>query len=314
MTKKKPLKFLNKLFFKKWVIGICQGNIKDVIRRKEFDGDISWLFTESFDKFFADPFPLTQKSGDELKILYEEFEFQENYGKISLMTLDRNLKQIHNKKLLDTKSHLSYPFSFVENDKTYVFPEAAQSGKLSCYKFCTENETLVFQKDVLNIPLRDSTILKYNGKYWIFGALNDNYVNYHLGLYYSDSLLGPFTPHPTNGAYKGLDGIRSAGNFIEVDDVLYRPTQNCKKNYGESITINKVIALDETRYVEEPYFTIKINKKRSANRGMNSIHTINSVDNFIVVDGEHWAFSPFWQLKKFLFNNSKEKNRKFLHK
>src|ERR1019366_618414 len=138
MIKIKLPKFLDRLFFKKWVIGICQGNIKDLIKRKEFDEEISWLFTESFDRFFADPFLLASKCSEELRILYEEFEFQENYGKISLMTVDKNLKHIYNRTLLDTKSHLSYPFFFVENNKTYVFPEAAQSGKLSCYLFCEE--------------------------------------------------------------------------------------------------------------------------------------------------------------------------------
>jgi|ERR1017187_414345 hypothetical protein len=307
MTENKPPIFLNKLFFKKWIIGICQGNIKDIIRRKEFEEDISWLLKESFDRCFADPFPLASKSAEQLKILCEEFTFHDNYGKISLMTVDKDLKQVHNRTILDTKSHLSYPFFFVENNKTYVFPEAAMSGKLSCYQFCEENESLIFIKDILNIPLRDSTILKYKSKYWIFGALRDNSINYQLGIYYSDNLFGPFTPHPNNGAYKGLDGIRSAGNFIEVDEVLYRPTQNCKNTYGESITINKVTTLDENSYAEEPYFTIRINRKRRTNRGVNSIHTINSVGNYIVVDGEHWTFSPFLQLKKFLFSKSKTK-------
>jgi hypothetical protein len=307
MIKNNPPRFLKKLFFKKWVIGICKGNIKDIIRRKEFDEEICWLFKESIDRFFADPFPLASKSDEQLKILCEEFEFQENYGKISLMTVDKNLKQVYYKTLLDTKSHLSYPFFFVENNKTYVFPEASMSGKLSCYQFCEKSESLIFLKDIMNIRLLDSTILKYKSKYWIFGALGDNTINYQLGIYYSDNLFGPYTPHACHGAYTGLDGIRSAGNFIEVDDVLYRPTQNCKKTYGESITINKVLALDENNYAEEPYFTISMNKKGRTNHGMNRIHTINSAANYIVVDGEHWVFSPYLQLKKFLFSKSKTK-------
>jgi hypothetical protein len=297
--KKNLSKYIDKLFFKKWIIGTCQVNIKDLIRSKKFEADINWLLKKSFNKFYADPFPLVS-NGKNFKILYEEFDFEEDYGKISLMTIDKDFCLINSKVLLDTKSHLSYPFFFTENNKTYVFPEAAQSGKLSCYEYYPTDESLVFIKDILNIPLRDSTILNYNGKYWIFGALLENFQNYKLSVFYSNNLLGPYKPHDCNGAYKGSDGIRPAGNFIEVDGVIYRPTQNCKNNYGESITINKVTELNEMNYNEEPYLTIDINKKNKLNRGVHSIHTINSMDNFIVVDGEYWTFAPILQFKKIL--------------
>ena len=82
----------DKLFFKKWVIGIFQGNIKDIIRSKTFDPDINWLLIKSFDKFYADPFLLRSKEG-ESKILFEEYVFDDDYAKISLMTLDKSLRQ-----------------------------------------------------------------------------------------------------------------------------------------------------------------------------------------------------------------------------
>jgi hypothetical protein len=301
MTNKKLSKFFDKLFFKKWIIGICQVNIKDIIRSKNFDSEINWLIKKSFDKFYADPFPLISNDGN-IKILYEEYIFKEDYGKISLMTIDKNFRLINNKTLLDTKSHLSYPFFFSENNKIYVFPESATNSKLSCYEYNPTNESLVFLKDILNIPLRDSTILKYDGKYWIFGAIGKNFINYKLSLFYSDDLLGTYEPHACNNTLIGLNGIRPAGNFIEVDGVLYRPAQNCNNYYGESITINKVNELNEMNFREEPYMTIFINKKRKFNRGMHSIHTINSMDNFIVVDGEHWTFDPIRQFKKFFKN------------
>jgi hypothetical protein len=292
-------KYSDKLFFKKWIIGICLDNIYDIIRSKIFDPKINWLLTKSFDKFYADPFFVTSADGN-FNILFEEFPFDDDYGKISLLKLDKNLKQINHKVLLDTKSHLSYPFVFQENNKTYIFPEAAKSGKLSCYEFDTVNESLSFLQDVLNLPLRDSTILKHDDKYWLFGILSDEGKDYKLLVFYSDSLLGPYIPHPCNPVNSGLDGTRSAGNFIVIDGVIYRPTQNCRKGYGESITINKVTQLNEISVVETPYMTISINKKNRHNNGIHSIHTINMNDNIIVVDGEHWTFSPILQFKKFI--------------
>jgi hypothetical protein len=38
-------KYIGKLFFKKWIIGICQDNIKDIVRSRTFDPDINWLLS-----------------------------------------------------------------------------------------------------------------------------------------------------------------------------------------------------------------------------------------------------------------------------
>ena len=137
--------------------------------------------------------------------------------------------------------------------------------------------------------------LKQNDKYWIFGTIKlkmERITDYKLYVFFSDNLLGPYIPHPGNPVKSGLDGTRSAGNFIEVDGIIYRPSQNCQKEYGESITINKVTELNEINVVEEPYMTISINKKNRSNYGMHTIHTINAMDDIIVVDGIRWTFSP----------------------
>lgn len=302
--KKNISNFTNKLFFKKWIVGICQENIKDVIRNKTFNPDIRWLRIESFDKFHADPFLLRSKIGD-LQILLEDYSFSDDYGKLSLMTLDEDFRLKGQKIVLDTRSHLSYPFIFIENNKTYVFPETAQKGKLSCYEYNYESESLEFLQDILCLPLRDSTILKHNNKYWIFGTMSDNGAEYKLDVYTSDRLLGPYTPHRANPIKSGLNGTRSAGNFIQIDGAVYRPSQNCLNNYGESITINKITKLDEISIEEEPYMTIELNSQQKCNHDVHSIHTINILDDLIVVDGEQWIFSPINQLKSFLKNRTK---------
>lgn len=275
-----------------------------------FDPDINWLPIRSIDTYYADPFLLFSKD-ENLKILLEDFSFDENYGKISLMTLDRSFKQVNCKILLDTKNHISYPFIFTENNKTYIFPEAGRSGKLSCYEYDPLNESINFLQDIVDLPLCDSSILKQNGKYWIFGTLSEieadtkRITDYKLYVFFSDRLLGPYVPHPGNPIKSGLNGTRQAGNFIEVDGIIYRPTQNCERLYGESITINKVTELNEINVVEEPYMTICINKKNRYNYGMHTIHTINVMNDIVVIDGKRWTFSPIIQLKSYLRNRNK---------
>jgi hypothetical protein len=297
-----------KLFFKKWVVGICRGDIKDIIRTKTFDPDINWILLKPYDRYYADPFFLIPKD-ENIKLLLEEFTLADDYGRLSLMTFDKNYRPIKNKIILDTKSHLSYPFLFTEDNKTYIFPEAGQSGKLSCYEYDYDNESLIFCKDIIELPLVDSTILKKDGKYWIFGSVNRKDKDYELFVFHSDSLLGPYISHPCNPVSKGIDGIRSAGNFIEVDGIIYRPAQNCKIEYGESMTINKIVELNENNVAEEPYMTISINRHNKCNNGIHNIHTINVMDDIIVVDGIKWSFSPIDSFKEFLRNRAKSVKR-----
>lgn len=292
-----------KLFFNKWIIGICRDDIKEIIRTKTFDPDINWIRIKH-DKLIADPFFLDSTNGN-FKIIYEELRYKDYYGKISMMSFDQSFKQINHKMILDTKSHLSYPFVFKENNKSYVFPESKQNGKLSCYEYDPINESLNFSQNILDLPLLDSTILKHKNKYWIFGTISDNGYDYNLNIFFSESLLGPYVPHPNNPVKRGLDGTRSAGNFIEVDGIYYRPTQNCAIEYGQSIAINKVIELNENNYAEESYMTIRINTKNKNNYGLETIHTINVMDNIILVDGIHRSFRPIYQIMDIAKRNLK---------
>lgn len=292
-------KYFAKLFFKQWIVGLCYGDIREIIRSKSFDPDIKWLYLSSFDEFHADPFFVV--TGDKnLKILFEQLAFDDGYGKISLMTVDKDFNRLKQKILLDTGNHLSYPFVFYENNKIYIFPEASKSGKLTCYEYDPVDESLKFIKDIIDLPLRDSTILLYNDKYWIFGIIAEGDNDYKMHVFFSDSLLGPYHPHKNNPLKSGLNGTRSAGNFVEVDGVIYRPAQNCQNGYGESMIINKLTELNENNVSEEPYLSLSINKKNKNNRYIHSIHTINQADNIIVIDGEQWTYAPVTQLKKFI--------------
>jgi hypothetical protein len=297
------------LYVKQWVIGLANGDIKEIIRSRTFDQKINWLPVSSIYHFYGDPFLLRSEDGN-LDILFEDFAFDDNYGNISIMTLDQNLNVVDQKILLDTGSHLSYPFIFIENEKKYVFPEAARSGVLTCYEFDSAKKSLYFLKEIINLPLLDSTILKYNNKYWLFGTLNNAQDGYILHVYFSDNLLGPYIAHPANPIKKGLDGTRSAGHFIEVDGSLYRPTQNCANAYGESITINKLTVLNESEISEETYMNINIDDNNWKNHGIHTIHTLNSLDGIIAVDGIKWTFSIQNQWKNFQRNSKLEKLKK----
>lgn len=292
---------LKKFFFKQWVIGLSRGDVKDIIRTRTFSQDIKWLPVDSRTHFYADPF-LVKSGNGKIDILFEDFSIEDNYGNISLLTLDEDMNETERKILLDTKSHLSFPFVFTENNRTFVFPESSRKGNLSCYEFDPVKQSLEFVKVIADLPLYDSAILKMNGRYWLFGTLFENRADYKLYIFYSDNLLGPYVPLPGNPVKNGLDGNRAAGNFIEVDGRIYRPTQNCNNKYGESITINRITRLDEASFSEEPYMNITINNRNRQQENIHTIHTLNFYNDLIVVDGMKWTFSLKEQWRNFRRN------------
>lgn len=269
-------------------------SIKEIIRSKKLNKQFQWVPINNKHQFFADPFILS--INDEYKILYEELDYNKQYGYICQLTVVNN-KIVSKKVMLETKSHLSYPFTFSENDNIFIFPESATIGKLSCFKYNKESQSLTFIKDILNLPLLDSTILKYNNKYWIFSTMKGEDSNKKLHIFFSDNLFGPYSPHPKNPVKDDLNGSRPAGNFIEVDGVIYRPAQNSNNYYGSSISMNKILILNENEFVEENYMTLKPPKNSRYNFG---IHTINYIDNLIVIDGLNRRFLPLTQLKTYL--------------
>ena len=301
---KKKVMNLKRFYYKfccvmQWNIGFAKYNIADIIREKRNDLKFKWFPIEENGKSYADPF-IFRADDRKLHVIYEEFSMVDlkKYGKLALSILREDLTICCSKEILDSKTHSSYPFILSEDNKTYVIPESSQRGKVSCYQFDFVNKCLINERIIINnIPLLDSTILKYNNKFWLFATLADHKFDHSkLYIYYADSLFGEYKPHIKNPVKHGLNGTRPAGNIITVDNEMYRPAQNCKKYYGESITINKIITLNENEFVEEDYLQITADKKSSYSEG---IHTINFLDDIIVVDGIKMIFMPLKKLKMF---------------
>lgn len=281
-----------------WDIGFTRNNIEQIIREKKCTLSFKWMPLNDSIKSIADPFVFKDTQGI-LHLFYEDFSMINlaEYGKIFLATLDKDFNVTSIKELLDTQSHTSYPFIFDEAGKTYIIPETSVQGKLSAYEYDFTSKSLVNEKVIINnLPLLDATILKYNDKYWLFATKSENGLgNAALFIYYSDTLFGKYESHANNPVKICNDGARPAGKFIEVDGEIYRPTQNCRQHYGASISINKITQLSENYFSEELYFKILPDKSSAYNAG---VHTINIVDDIIVIDGIKMLFKPLlkWQL------------------
>ncbi|HEY6503106.1 MAG TPA: hypothetical protein VIZ28_03945, partial [Chitinophagaceae bacterium] len=206
-------KYSDWLFLKQWGIGFMKGDIQEIIRKRKNGFSFQWLQVSDKNTSYADPFIFKSNDGH-VNVLYESVTSFELDGTISLMVCDESFRAITEKTILNNRKHLSYPFVFRENGKTYVFPENSLSGSLHCYEFDSDTRSLSNQKLIMDLPLIDPTILKYKNKYWLFCTMLGNQLNSELYIYYADSLTGPYSAHKNNPVKSGLNGTRPAGNFI----------------------------------------------------------------------------------------------------
>jgi hypothetical protein len=289
-------KLHDKLFLKQWNVGVIKGDIAEMIRSKKFNYEVKWLQLSDKKQFFADPFIVHANKDGSLLILVEDFTDEDGYGKISV--IERRPDNAYDISIaLDTKDHLSYPQVFEHEGRIFVIPESASAHKVDCYEFDPATKKISFVQNLVDFPLVDATMLKYHGKYWLFGTLPKPEDLTSLVIYYADNLFGPYKPHSRNTVKYSISGTRPAGAFFEVDGNLYRPAQNCSEYYGKTIVINKVEKLDEHEYSESFFMEIRPEKLQDYNY---CVHTLNAKNGFIIIDGLKRHFMPAYKLGSFI--------------
>ena len=130
----------------------------------------------------------------------------------------------------------------------------------------------------------DTTVLKYNNKYWIFTNIKEVLgasAHEELFLYYTDDIInGKWNAHPKNPIVSDVRYARPAGNIFVKDNKLYRPAQNCSKRYGYGINIQEIISLNENEYEEKNVDSISPNWASD----LLGTHTINHCEGITIID------------------------------
>jgi hypothetical protein len=235
------------------------------------------------DRFWADPFIL--KRNRNYYIFFEELIYTQNRGKISVIEMDENGNYTKPKVVLETEYHLSYPFLIEDNGELYMIPETEQNRTIELYK-CVEfpNKWELEKTLFRDLKAVDSTIFKYNDKYWLFTNLTEyegeDVIN-ELHLFYSEHLLSDtWTSHPQNPITTNHAFSRPAGNIFVQNNKVFRPAQNCSKHYGYGIQIQEIIKLTINEYEEKNCESIHPNWAND----LISTHTINSSGSLTFID------------------------------
>lgn len=260
---------------------------KDILYRESNDNHVNWLDWNGYKGgWFADPFILSADDKT-VNVLVEEWNDKLEKGRISKLVIDRLSNKLQKVvPLLENETHFSFPNIWREEGKIYVYPENYQSGGLYIYEYDDKSEKLVNPFCLVNEPLLDAQLLKFNGEYYLFAIRQDNgakqcKIQY---VFKATNFKGKYSLIQT--IENPLKEERGAGAFFIHNNHLIRPAQSCEVDYGYSMFFYDIICKDG-EFKEKVIGRIYPNIKERWNR---KIHTYNRYGDIEVVDGYEYVY------------------------
>jgi hypothetical protein len=263
-----------------WNIGVVAQTLTDIVERGIVE-PVHWVESDPW-RILADPFCYQRHDG-RIVVLAEHLNHWEGRGAIwqALLPPDGRLRTSDFKRFARSRVHLSYPFRMQENGVTYLTMESFESGHLHLWR---EDPTgIAYVKSLLDRPVIDPTFYHHNDLWWLFCTFFDDRPNERLHLFFSDTLLGQWHPHPRNPVRCDITAARPAGALFKTNRGLIRPAQNCGETYGGALALNRVIELSTTRFQE-----ITFRDLEPTDPYPDGIHTLAEAGRFTLIDGKRW--------------------------
>jgi len=245
-----------------------------------------WRFrriTPPKDRFWADPHVIF-KDGT-YYIFIEEYVYAAGKAHISVIEMDNLGNHGPPHSVLDAPHHLSYPFVFEHAGDYYMVPESVARPGIDVYK-CTRFPDRWEPHGTLLGELRgaDPTLFFHAGRWWLFTGFATGKGRPawdELSLFHAkDPLSGDWTPHAENPVVCDVRCARPAGGIFELGGRIYRPAQDCSRDYGRAVRINEILTLTPDRYAEREVSRIEPNWDRS----VAGVHQISRAGRLTVID------------------------------
>jgi hypothetical protein len=257
---------------------------------------VAWLKSPGRTRILADPMPVPGANGD--AILCESFDYKSGRGIIIRMELECGSQDFsvrasgHEPVIVDPAIHLSYPgLTRLPSREVLCVPEGAQSGSLRAYQLDQNARHVVVSTTLLEgLEALDPTIFQARGRWWLACTEEGPTSFSHLWLYHGPTPLGPWAPHASNPVVIDIRHARPAGPVFEVDNVLYRPAQNCAGGYGRAVSICQITELTPDTYSEKVVAEVWPDPDGERPHGL---HTLSVEGSSVVIDGYRNVLHPF---------------------
>jgi hypothetical protein len=233
------------------------------------------------DRFWADPFVV--KHNGTFYLFFEELLYATQKGHLSVLEVDAMGRAGKPVTILEQDYHLSYPFVFQYQDQMYMIPETSQNKTIEIYRAARfPLRWQLHQVLMKDIQAVDTTLAEIDGLWWMFTnvGITGAPPEEELCLFYSDTPFGPWKPHRKNPVISDCRRGRQAGRLFTFNGQLYRPAQVSTRNRGYSLSINRIVKLNQNEYEEQPVSTIA----PASPKDVYGIHTVNHDAGMTVVD------------------------------
>lgn len=243
--------------------------------------------------YIADPFMINVD--DSWYMFLEVKNLEKNRGEIGLATSKNGVRWKYQKIILAEPFHMSYPYVFEWEGEYYMIPEAWEGGGVRLYKADKFPEQWKCVARFLDGGrIADSSIFRYQDRWWLFADTGVDFKSPVLRLYYSDQLYGPWIEHPLSPINNSNPhSSRPGGRIVSYDGGLIRFAQDVIPVYGSQVHAFKIQELSTTTYKE-----VQISEKpilSSGRSGWNSggmhhidAHKLENGKWLACVDGFQW--------------------------
>ena len=231
-------------------------------------------------RLYADPFLLTDSNRTWLFV--EELNYQTGKGVISCAEVSEGAVIQQLRPVLERGYHLSYPFIFRDQENIYMIPETGGNRTVELYRARAFPSEWEFCRALIeNIQLYDSTLLWYENRWWLFAAAAHELGSDQdeLVIFHSETLNGPWQPHPLNPVKSDCRSARPAGRIVVDGERLLRPAQDCERGYGTGLVWLEIIELTSNRFSER-----EVTRWKGTALHADGIHTFNCDGKLGVVD------------------------------
>lgn len=202
-------------------------------------------------RFLADPFAL-EVDGVHY-VLVEEYSYRARKGVISAYRIDDVAAQPLG-VVLEEDWHLSFPFVFRDGETLYMVPESSADRTIRLYR-CTRvpDRWELAQVIMRDVAAADTIIFKKQHRWWMLTTIQGAGMaanDAELHAFFSDSVLGNWTPHALNPVVMDAKKGRNGGLLRHGNDI-YRVAQGHVFNrYGATFSIQQITRLSPTEYDE----------------------------------------------------------------
>jgi hypothetical protein len=240
---------------RRWRVAYAKSDWKNLVMRR------ARLIENPPGRFLADPFVMRENGVD--CCFVEDFDLRSRQARISAYRLGDDGAERLGDALVEP-FHMSFPFVFRFNSKIYMCPESCRIGEIRLYECVSFPLTWKLSRVIMSgLSAADTMIFEHGGAWWLFTNIEPVAGGDHcsqLSIFHADSPLSQtWIAHPKNPIFVDSTKARNAGIVFD-DGSIYRVAQRQGFDlYGKGFSINRIVTLSATEYVEEEICSVEPN-------------------------------------------------------